>query len=184
MTPTDFHHRLDSRMLGPLGAARLWWSFPSDDEARRDAARVPVTPDAPLPEPAAGQLGVTWLGHASALLWVDGVTVLVDPVLSPGIPGAAKRLTPPGRTVEGLPPVDAVLISHDHYDHLDVPTLRRLRSGYTVVVPRGVGRYVRAVGAGTVIELAAGESTTCDGVEIVAVYADHDGRRQDRKSVV
>ena len=73
-------------------------------------------------------------------------------------------------------------MSHAHYDHLDVPTLRRLRSGYTVVVPRGVGRYVRAVGAGTVVELAAGERTTCNGVEIAAVYADHDGRRPQARS--
>ena len=181
MTPSDFHHRLDSRMLGPIGAARLWWSFPSDDEARRDAARVPVTPDAPLPEPAAGMLGVTWLGHASALLWVDGVTVLVDPVLSPGIPGAAKRLTPPGRTVEGLPPVDAVLISHDHYDHLDVRTLAALPRTTRILAGLNSGTFFRARGFRDVVELDWWDSVGLPGlsgeVRVEFVPARHWSRR-------
>jgi L-ascorbate metabolism protein UlaG (beta-lactamase superfamily) len=122
------------------------------------------------------ELSATFLGHSTVSLRMDGTTVLTDPVLSRSVAAIVRRVGPE-IAAETLDHPEVVVVSHAHYDHLDVPTLRRLRSGYTVVVPRGVGRYVRAVGAGTVIELAAGESTTCEGVEIVAVYADHDGRR-------
>ena len=122
------------------------------------------------------ELIATFLGHSTVSLRMGGTTVLTDPVLSRSVAALVRRVGPPIEA-ETLDHPDVVVVSHAHYDHLDVPTLRRLRSGYTVVVPRGVGRYVRAVGAGTVVELAAGERTTCNGVEIAAVYADHDGRR-------
>ena len=124
---------------------------------------VPVDAAAPLPEPAAGTLGITWLGHASALLWVDGVTVLVDPVLSSGIPGAARRLTPPGRTVEELPHLDAVLLSHDHYDHLDVRTLARLPHDTRMLAGLNTGPFLRARGFTDVTELDWWESVTLPG---------------------
>ncbi|MDL5158147.1 MBL fold metallo-hydrolase [Actinomycetospora termitidis] len=181
MTPHDFTHRLDSRMLGPVGAARLWWSFPDDEDARRDAARIPVTPEAPLPDPSSGMLAVTWLGHASTLLWVDGVTVLVDPVLSPGIPGAAKRLTPPGRTVETLPRVDAVLISHDHYDHLDVRTFASLPRATRIVAGLNTAAFFRARGFTDVVELDWWSSIGLPGlsgeVRVEFVPARHWSRR-------
>jgi L-ascorbate metabolism protein UlaG (beta-lactamase superfamily) len=179
--PADFRHRLDSHLLGPLGALQLWWSFPRDEVARRDALGVPITPGAPLPEPAAGTLGVTWLGHASALLWVDGVTVLVDPVLSAGIPGAAKRLTPPGRAVDDLPALDAVLLSHDHYDHLDVRTLARLPRDTRVLAGLNTRRFLRARGFTDVTELDWWESVTFPGrsgpVSVEFVPARHWSRR-------
>ncbi|MEJ2871533.1 MBL fold metallo-hydrolase [Actinomycetospora sp. OC33-EN08] len=181
MVPPDFHHRLDSRLLGPVGAARLWWSFPDDADARRDAARIPVTPEAPLPHPSSGMLGVTWLGHASALLWVDGVTVLVDPVLSPGIPGAAKRLTPPGRTVETLPPIDAVLISHDHYDHLDVRTFDALPRSTRILAGLNTAAFFRARHFTDVVELDWWSSVGLPGrsgeVRVEFVPARHWSRR-------
>lgn len=179
--PADFRHRLDSQLLGPLGALQLWWSFPPDEVARRDALAVPITPDAPLPEPAAGTLGITWLGHASALLWVDGVTVVVDPVLSPGIPGAARRLTPPGRTVEELPPLDAVLLTHDHYDHLDVRTLARLPRSTRMLAGLNTGPFLRARGFPDVTELDWWDSVTLPGhsgpVTVEFVPARHWSRR-------
>jgi L-ascorbate metabolism protein UlaG (beta-lactamase superfamily) len=179
--PADFRHRLDSDLLGPVGAARLWWSMPRDEVARRDALAVPVTVGAPLPEPAAGMLGVTWLGHASALLWVDGIALLVDPVLSEGIPGATHRLTPPGRTVDELPPLDAVLLSHDHYDHLDVRTLGRLPRDTRVLAGLNTGRFLGARGHTDVTELDWWESVTLPGrsgpVSVEFVPARHWSRR-------
>ncbi|MCD2187519.1 MBL fold metallo-hydrolase [Actinomycetospora soli] len=181
MAAPDFRHRLTSEPLGPAGALRLWWSYPDDADARRDAARVPVMPEAPLPDPSSGMLGVTWLGHASALLWVDGVTVLVDPVLSPGIPGAAKRLTPPGRTVETLPRIDAVLISHDHYDHLDVRTLGALPRSTRILAGLNSAAFFRARGFTDVTELDWWSSVGFPGlsgeVRVEFVPARHWSRR-------
>ena len=151
--PRDFAHRLDSRMLNPLEVVQLYRSRPPQAVAERDAARIPVTPDAELPHPSSGMLGVTWLGHASALLWVDGVTVLVDPVLSPGIPGTRPRLTVPGRTVPTLPHVDAVLLSHDHYDHLDVRTLGALPRTTRILAGLNSAAFFHARGFTDVVEL-------------------------------
>jgi L-ascorbate metabolism protein UlaG (beta-lactamase superfamily) len=107
----------------------------------------------PLAEPdlpaEAGELAVTWFGHASALLEVDGRRVLVDPVwgyrVSPSPVFGPTRLHEPPMPVEELPQVDAVLISHDHYDHLDLPTVRALLATQTApfVVPLGIGEHLR-----------------------------------------
>ncbi len=103
---------------------------------------------AELPAEAA-ELAVTWFGHASALLEVDGRRVLVDPVwgyrVSPSPVFGPTRLHEPPMPIEDLPPVDAVLISHDHYDHLDLPTVRALLATQTApfVVPLGIGEHLR-----------------------------------------
>ncbi|SOC47986.1 L-ascorbate metabolism protein UlaG, beta-lactamase superfamily [Blastococcus aggregatus] len=97
----------------------------------------------------AAELAVTWFGHASALLEVDGRRVLVDPVwgyrVSPSPVFGPTRLHEPPMPIEDLPPVDAVLISHDHYDHLDLPTVRALLATQTApfVVPLGIGEHLR-----------------------------------------
>jgi L-ascorbate metabolism protein UlaG (beta-lactamase superfamily) len=100
-----------------------------------------------------GDLAVTWLGHSSVLLRVAGVTLLVDPVLVGGIPGARRRLTPPALSPEQLPPIDAVLISHDHYDHLDAPTLRRLPRSTPVLAGAGSAPWFARRGFADVTEL-------------------------------
>ncbi len=108
---------------------------------------IPLAP-VHVPDEAA-ELAVTWLGHASALLEVDGSRVLVDPVwshrVSPSPVFGPTRLHAPPVRVEDLPQVDAVLISHDHYDHLDLPTVRALTATQTApfVVPLGIGEHLR-----------------------------------------
>jgi L-ascorbate metabolism protein UlaG (beta-lactamase superfamily) len=73
---------------------------------------------------------VTFINHATALIQMDGVNILTDPVYSDLVGPASlvgpSRVRPPGIRFEDLPPIDVVLISHDHYDHMDIPTLRRL----------------------------------------------------------
>ena len=89
---------------------------------------------------------LTWLGHASFLLRLDGRTILTDPYLSayasPLPPLGPKRFAPPGLPVERLPPIDLLLLSHSHYDHLDLPTIEALaaKERVEVVVPLGLGR--------------------------------------------
>jgi L-ascorbate metabolism protein UlaG (beta-lactamase superfamily) len=88
-----------------------------------------VEPDLALlsmpPAPGEGAR-LTWLGHASWLVQLDGVSLLVDPVLRDTISGVIRRNVPPGVPVEQLPPITASLVSHNHYDHLDLPTLKQV----------------------------------------------------------
>ena len=100
----------------------------------------------------AGELAVTWFGHSSALIEVDGARVLVDPVwghrVSPSPLLGPTRLHPAPAAFETLPQVDAVLISHDHYDHLDLPTVEVLLETQDApfVVPLGIGEHLRKWG--------------------------------------
>ena len=152
--------------------------------ARRTGAGVPVAigpPGAALPPAGPGEVSVTWLGHASVLLRVDGVTVLVDPVLGRGIPGSPRRLTPPGLTVGGLPTIDALLISHDHYDHLDAPTVEALPRDVRVLAGLGTGPWFARRGFSDVVELDWWESAPVTGagtgVDVEFVPSHHWSRR-------
>jgi L-ascorbate metabolism protein UlaG (beta-lactamase superfamily) len=86
------------------------------------------------PERVASGVRVTWVGHATLLVQVDGLNVLTDPIwserASPVSFAGPKRVRPPGVRFEDLPPIDVVLVSHNHYDHLDVATLVRLRDAF------------------------------------------------------
>ena len=100
---------------------------------------------------------VSWIGHSTFLARLDGVTVLTDPVFSrrasPVSFAGPARLMPPGLMIEDLPPIDVVVVSHAHYDHLDTTTLARLpnKQRITAVVPLGLGKYFK--GFGTVHEV-------------------------------
>ena len=118
---------------------------------------------------------LAWLGHASFLLRLGGLTVAVDPVLSARILGAGQRFTPPG--LDRLPPLDLLLISHNHYDHLDAPTLRPLARDTPVVAPRGLGRWFRRRGFTDVTELDWWESVRVGALEVTFVPAHHWSRR-------
>ena len=119
---------------------------------------------------------ITWLGHASVLIEMDGVRLVTDPVLS-------NRVGPLVRIVPGVGPgaigvVDGVLISHLHADHTDVPTLRALRRAGPVIAPKGSRVWLTARGLPEVIELGAGEEMGLGGVRIIATPAKHDRRRR------
>jgi L-ascorbate metabolism protein UlaG (beta-lactamase superfamily) len=133
-----------------------------------------------LPAQAA-ELGVTWFGHSSALLEVDGRRVLVDPVwsrrVSPSPLLGPRRLHEPPAPVADLPPVDAVLISHDHYDHLDLPTVRALVASQTApfVVPVGIGVHLRRWGVpeDRIVELGWDDATSVAGLTLTCTEARH-----------
>ncbi len=117
---------------------------------------------------------VTYLGHATVLIEVDGVRVLTDPLLRRRI-GPLVRLVPlPDVPVTGI---DAVLISHLHFDHCDLPSLAALGRDTHVIVPIGAGPFLRGHGFRHVTELAWGGSTLVGAVEVTATEAVHDGRR-------
>jgi L-ascorbate metabolism protein UlaG (beta-lactamase superfamily) len=114
---------------------------------RRSPSTAPiptVQPDlaALATPPAPGQPArVTWLGHATFLVQLDGVSLLTDPALMPSITGGIPRNVAPGVPVEKLPRIDAVLVSHSHYDHLDMPTIEKV--GAPVIAGLGLERFFR-----------------------------------------
>jgi N-acyl-phosphatidylethanolamine-hydrolysing phospholipase D len=126
---------------------------------------------------------LTWLGHASFLLRLDGRTVLTDPYLSdyasPLPPLGPKRFAPPGLPVERLPPIDLLLLSHSHYDHLDLPTVEALggKDRVRVVVPLGLGGYFRQRGYAEVHELDWYQELVLGELRVRALPAIHFSKR-------
>lgn len=150
-----------------------------DRRSRRPGGAVPlVGPSGPAP---ADGLYITWYGHSSSLVEADGARVLLDPVWSdcvaPSRAVGPKRLHAVPHRLADLPPVDAIAISHDHYDHLDMPTVRALCRGQSApfVVPLGVGAHLRAWGVPDerIVELDWGEGTTVGKLRLVATPAQH-----------
>lgn len=113
----------------------------------------------PLPWVGEGILRATVINHASVLIQADGLNLLTDPIwserASPLSWAGPRRFVAPGLRFEDLPAIAAVLISHDHYDHLDLPTLQRLQAEHDplFLVGLGEGGTLRAAGIGKVVEL-------------------------------
>ena len=118
---------------------------------------------------------LTYIGHATTLIRLEGTTVLTDPMLRAGLGPLRRQGLPPPPALSKLP--DAVLISHLHRDHLDIPSLRRVPSKTPLVVPRGASRLVEKAGRHPIVELGRGETISVGEVEVTAVPAEHGGRR-------
>ncbi len=124
----------------------------------------------------------TWLGHASVLVQMDHATILTDPIWSDTASPISwlgpRRLVPPPMPITALPAIDAVLISHSHYDHLDLATLKALAAlGTRFLVPLRVGEILRAEGIGPTEELDWWESRAVGPVTITCVPARHWSQR-------
>jgi L-ascorbate metabolism protein UlaG (beta-lactamase superfamily) len=120
----------------------------------------------------------TWLGHSTVLLEIDGVRVLTDPVwgprASPSRLVGPKRFQPVPVALRAMPPIDVVVISHDHYDHLDYSTIRQLaKSNVPFVTSLGVGAHLEAWGVRSerIVELDWWESHTVPNTELVVTAA-------------
>ncbi|HEU4404139.1 MAG TPA: MBL fold metallo-hydrolase [Polyangiaceae bacterium] len=147
------------------------------------------TPPGPLPlerpheawaRPASTGLRATWLGHSSVLLEIDGRRVLTDPVFgeraSPLRIAGPKRFHPVPVAVDELPPLDAVLVSHDHFDHLCRPTIEALaRSRVPIVTALGVGAHLESFGVDprVITELDWHESAEVKGLRFTATPSQH-----------
>ncbi len=185
-------HFADGVFQNPVGAgtrtsasalelAKLY--FRKEERLRRSpAGPVPLhaTTLADLAQPPATGLRLTWMGHSSVLAEIDGRRVLFDPVwgqrCSPFAFAGPKRLHPVPVPLASLGPVDAVVISHDHYDHLDMPSIRALAGTGTVfAVPLGVGAHLEhwGVPADRLREFDWNETAKIAGLALTATPARH-----------
>ena len=160
----------------------ILWELISGRAAGRPAMDIPlITPEPRAFEAPAGRIAVSWFGHSTALLEIDGYRVLTDPVwserCSPSDVIGPGRMHPPPVPLDALPALDAIVISHDHYDHLDIDTIIALaRSQWApFVVPLGVGAHLRDWGIPDerIIELDWNEHAKIDELTLVCTPARH-----------
>ncbi|MHB8417003.1 MAG: MBL fold metallo-hydrolase [Myxococcales bacterium] len=161
----------------------LKWALHRHPGPWRDWTEAPPGPPPPRRVEGAG-LRVTFINHSTALIQTAGLNILTDPIWSlrcSPVPWAGpKRVRPPGLRFEDLPPIDVVLVSHNHYDHLDLPTLRRLQESFHP-------RFVTGLGNGAVLGHADIPNPTeldwwrsidlAPGVRLTAVPAQHFSNR-------
>jgi L-ascorbate metabolism protein UlaG (beta-lactamase superfamily) len=117
---------------------------------------------------------VTYVGHATVRLALDGSRLLTDPLLRTRVAHLRRRVPVAPEALRGI---DAVLVSHAHYDHLDLPSLERLGRGTPVIVPRGCGSLLRRRRFAHVVEVDVGETIEIGAVSVRATAAEHDGSR-------
>jgi L-ascorbate metabolism protein UlaG (beta-lactamase superfamily) len=120
-------------------------------------------------------LAVTYIGHATVLIELDGIRFVTDPALRQTTFRVIERAAPGPEPIEQPP--DAILISHQHPDHLDRPSLRMLGTDVPVIAPRGSRWRLRRWGMTATTELSAGDSIRIGSIDVAATPAVHDGRR-------
>jgi len=177
MADTLRFRNLDGSGPVPFGQVLRWALVDKLTGRRRRApARAPV-PEVradveALRRPPLEGLRVTWLGHASWLVQGAHTSVLIDPALGPRISGVIPRNAGPGLRVDQLPEIDAALVTHNHYDHLDAPTLRAV--GAPVVAGLGTRANLRGLAC---TELAWWDRLHVGGLSITFVPSQHWSRR-------
>jgi N-acyl-phosphatidylethanolamine-hydrolysing phospholipase D len=211
MSERPSHHGPDGRFRNPWspgeetppgGLAMLRWTWdrlrhgvppdpePDDVPGAEPAPAVPGLP--PVPERGQG-VRVTWIGHATFLVQLPGVNILTDPMFSERASPfrwlGPRRFLPPGLALDRLPPIDMVILSHDHYDHLDAPSVERLRDlqggVVTWLTPLGYRAWFARRGVRRVVELDWWQEATLEprpgvAVRVTALPARHWTRRGPR----
>ncbi|KSZ58571.1 hypothetical protein Z045_11835 [Rhodococcus pyridinivorans KG-16] len=175
-----FHNTDPASVLGPEAAGGFAKDLLTRGSRGRPRTEVPLsTYLAPVD---AAELAMTWFGHSTALVEVDGYRVLCDPVwserVSPSPTVGPARLHPAPVELQTLPRLDAMVISHDHYDHLDrftVESLAVLQPTVRFVVPLGVGAHLRRwrIAEERIVELDWDEHVEVDGLRITCTEARH-----------
>ena len=173
-----FHNQIPGKAPGAVAVAR--WRLERHPGPWPDFAAV--APAAPPPQRVAG-LRVTLVNHATVLIQVAGLNILTDPIWGE-IAGPVqylgrKRHRPPGLRLEDLPPIDVVLLSHDHYDHLDVPALQRIVAAHhpRIVAGLGMAQLLATFEIHGTTDLDWWQWTAFEGVQIWGLPARHGCRR-------
>ncbi|HSB67985.1 MAG TPA: MBL fold metallo-hydrolase [Candidatus Methylomirabilis sp.] len=173
-----------------MRSLRIWWERlrrepDAGDLEAKDATRY-ISTVRPNPRQwSDGGITLTWIGHSTFLINLEGTTILTDPVFSRKVgisllglmTVGLERFVPPALTLEDLPPIDLVLVSHAHMDHYDLPSLRKLPRDVPMILARDTTEFIDGLGFSRVQELDWGESAEVAGVRIEALPAKHWGSR-------
>jgi N-acyl-phosphatidylethanolamine-hydrolysing phospholipase D len=196
------HHRPEGGFRNPWSTAEMHGFL---DFLKWTLVERRQTPRRPDPDPAVftradpsyvtpradpEQFSLTWIGHTSFLIQIAGLNVLTDPMwserASPVQFAGPRRWVAPGVDFDRLPPIDAVVLSHDHYDHLDSATVSRIASRYPAAVwnaPLGVGAFLKQHGARDINERDWWEQTSIASLKLTCVPAQHfSGRTLGRRN--
>ncbi len=152
---------------------------PAVERSRVPAGAAPVVAAdlARIAAPPVDAMQFTWVGHSTWLIQVGGLNILTDPIwsrfCSPIPLWSLRRRVAPGIPFEQLPRIDLVLVSHSHYDHCDVPTLRRLGATPAYVAPAGLAQFVGRKAGGRTHEAEWGETLAVAGAKLTALPALH-----------
>ena len=149
-------------------------------ETPRRGSFPTATPAVAYPRGTESELRATWLGHSTVLLQLGGMNVLTDPQFSQRaspLPWAGpRRVMDPALPIESLPPIDVVLLSHNHYDHLDRSSVMRIARAHPRarwIVPLGLRAYIDRWGPRDVVELDWWQETQVDELRVTATPARH-----------
>ena len=193
---TPAHHQPDGSFRNPWpdSEPRGWSDVLRWTLQRRTQTLAPTpprgsfavaTPAITHPRASDTTFAATWVGHSTVLLQFGGLNVLTDPVFSqrafPVQWAGPRRVMDPALSIDALPPLDVVLLSHSHYDHLDKPAVRRIANAHpraTWVVPLGLGAYIRGFGAREIVELDWWQETIVHGLRVTATPARHFSARR------
>ncbi len=169
---------------------RNWWEriHREPDEGDLEAREMTrfVSPVRPVPRSwSDGGITVSWIGHSTFLINLEGTTILTDPVFSDKIGVSLlglktiglQRFVPPALTITDLPPLDLILVSHAHMDHYDIPSLRKLPRRIPTLLARDTTEFMEDLGYTQLQELDWGQTAEVKGVRIEAVPVKHWGRR-------
>ena len=162
---------------------KIFWQFLTTDNEREPKKPLgPFSTDTAIynTAPASG-MRITWIGHSSLIIEVDGKRILTDPVWGPRASFSSfvgpKRFFAPPLPLDQLPPLDAIILSHDHYDHLDYPTIKKLIPGNVpIICSQGVGPIIEkwGVSRNRITEMNWGKQAIVDnGLSITATPARH-----------
>ncbi|MDO9451920.1 MAG: MBL fold metallo-hydrolase [Stagnimonas sp.] len=175
-----YRNNYSSESHGLVSALKAFWGARGQFAGQKPVRFTKADNDPAFLKANRSEATLTWVGHATFLVQVAGLNVLTDPVFSRRVSpfpfAGPERLAPLGLTLEQLPAIDLVLISHNHYDHLDeaaVKWLARTNAGVTFVVPLGLKTWFAARGITRVLELDWWQSGEMGAAKVTALPAQH-----------